>query len=86
MPYPLRMPAELRTRLETRARENGRSANSEIIAMLTTMLESKAPALASVPAAVLLEEVLMRYGARLQIVIAKDVAENAGIVALPNEK
>ena len=32
--YPLRMPEELRARLEEMARANGRSMNSEIVAIL----------------------------------------------------
>lgn len=78
-PFPLRMPAPLRAMLEARAKENGRSANSEIVAMLTALLDAHSPALATVPAAVLLDEVITRYGARLQIVISQDVAAQAGL-------
>lgn len=73
------MPAELRARLESRAKDNGRSANSEIIAMLTALLDAQSPTLSTVPAAVLLEELITRYGVHLQIVIAPDVAERAGL-------
>jgi len=80
-PFPLRMPAPLRTMLEARAKENGRSANSEIVAMLTALLDAHSPELATVPAPVLLDELITRYGAQLQVVIAQDVAEQAGIAA-----
>ena len=75
------MPADLRARLELRAKENGRSANSEIVAMLAALLDAQSPDLATVPAPVLLDELITRYGAQLQVVIAQDVAEQAGLAA-----
>lgn len=78
-PFPLRMPPELRERLEARAKSNGRSANSEIVAMVTAMLDTTSPDLVSVPAGVLLEEVIARFGARkVQIVIENSPAGETG--------
>lgn len=48
-PFPLRMPAALRTALEARAKTNGRSANSEILAIITDALDGKAPPSGNVP-------------------------------------
>lgn len=39
--YPLRMPDELRTRLEEMAKANGRSLNAEIVAILQSAAEGK---------------------------------------------
>ena len=75
----LRFPEGMRARIADRAKENGRSANSEIIAMLTNVLDASCPDLAAVPSGTLLDEVIARYGARVQIVIEKTVADEAGI-------
>jgi hypothetical protein len=77
--FPLRMPAELRERLEARAKENGRSANSEIVALLSDLLDVPPTALSRVPAGTLLDEIVTRYGARVQIVVSPEVAAAAGI-------
>lgn len=42
IPYPLRMPEDLRERLSERAKANGRSLNAEIIAILQHATESPA--------------------------------------------
>jgi plasmid stability protein len=76
--FPLRMPDELRARVERRASATGRSANSEIVAMLTAALDAESD-LASISADVLLKELINRLGARVQIVVSKDAAEAAGI-------
>jgi plasmid stability protein len=76
--FPLRMPDDLRARLESRAKSTGRSANSEIITMLTAALDAESD-LASISAEVLIKELVNRLGASVQIVVSKDVAEAAGI-------
>jgi hypothetical protein len=76
-PFPLRMPDELRPRLESRARGNGRSSNAEIVEILTAALDAKSP-LASLPTEELVKELMSRYDAHVQIVVSKEAAE-AGI-------
>lgn len=39
-PFPLRMPDDMRPRLEARANANGRSANAEIVAILAGVLDA----------------------------------------------
>jgi plasmid stability protein len=77
--FPLRMPEEMRKRLEERAKENGRSMTAEIVAMLQQVLDSEGSNLSGVPAGILLHEVIERYGAKLQIIVAQEVAEQTGI-------
>jgi hypothetical protein len=77
--FMLRFPEGMRARIAERAKANGRSANSEIIAMLASLLDASRPDLAAVPPGELLDEVIGRYGARVQIVISEDVALQAGI-------
>lgn len=72
------MPDELRARLEARAKATGRSANAEIIFMLTAALNAESD-LASISAEVLVKEVVDRLGASVRILVPKEVAEAAGI-------
>jgi hypothetical protein len=76
--FPLRMPEALRARVEHRANATGRSANAEIVAMLTAALDAESD-LASISADVLLKEVINRLGARVQILVSKEAADAAGI-------
>lgn len=78
-PFPLRMPPDLREQLEGRAKANGRSTNSEIVAMISASLDAKSD-LTSVSTEVLLAEVLKRLGASVHIVVPEDKAKKAGIV------
>ena len=75
----LRFPEGMRARIAERASENGRSANAEIIAMLTGVLDSPGQELAAVPPGDLLNEVITRFNGRVQITISNDVAHAAGI-------
>lgn len=68
IPFPLRMPRELRDQVEARAKANGRSANSEIVAMITAALDTEA-SLASVPTDVLLAAVVKRLNATVHLVV-----------------
>jgi hypothetical protein len=77
--FPLRMPEALRARVEHRADATGRSANAEIVVMLTAALDAESD-LASISTDVLLKEVVDRLGAQVQIVVSKEAAEAAGIV------
>ncbi len=76
-PFPLRMPPELRERLEAHAKRNGRSANAEIVAMVTAALDSD---LSEVPTEVLLSTAVKRLDGALQLVVSGDAAKKAGIV------
>lgn len=78
--YPLRMPDEMRARLESSAKESGRSTNAEIVALLTAALDAR-PGLASISTGALLEEVINRLGARVQIVATKEAIGEAGIAS-----
>jgi plasmid stability protein len=77
-PFPLRMPDELRARIEARAAATNRSSNAEIVRMLTAMLDA-ASDLAAVPTDVLVAAALKRLSSAVQIVVAPDVAKAAGI-------
>lgn len=72
------MPEELRARIERRSKDTGRSANAEIVAMLTAALDAESD-LASISAEVLIKELVGRLGASVQIVVSKDAAAAAGI-------
>ncbi|WP_426117239.1 Arc family DNA-binding protein [Massilia sp. PWRC2] len=76
--FPLRMPDELRARIEQRAASNSRSANAEIVVMLTAMLDAESD-LAAIPTHVLVPAALKRLGSTVQIVVTPDVATAAGI-------
>lgn len=64
-PFPLRMPDELRARVEVLAKTNGRSTNAEIVAVLDATTGG-AP-LHAVPVEDLLKAVAERLGATVQI-------------------
>lgn len=74
-PFGLRMPTELKNRVDQAAADNGRSINSEVLDRLNRSFESKLGAdLSGVPDGVLLDEVIARYGARqVQILLAPEV-------------
>ena len=80
--FPLRMPDELRRRIEARAADNSRSANAEIVVMLTAMLDAESD-LAAIPTDLLVPAALKRLGTAVQIIVAPDVAEAAGIAPTP---
>ena len=77
------MPGPLRSRVEGAAAKNGRSLNAEILDRLQHSFEPIATNLGDLPDGVLLHEVIARYGARLQIIVASDKAEAMGIDPLP---
>jgi plasmid stability protein len=64
-PFPLRMPDELRARVEVLAKTNGRSTNAEIVAVLDATTGG-AP-LHAVPVEDLLKAVAERLGATVQV-------------------
>ena len=76
--FPLRMPPELRARLEARALANDRSANSEIVVMLTAVLDAESE-LGAVPIEALLNAVVSRLGATLHIVMPEEAAKLARV-------
>ena len=78
IPFPLRMPEELRPRLEARAKASGRSANAEIVAILTAAVDAQSQ-LSIVSSEELLQEVMARFGASIQITVTPEVAAVAGI-------
>lgn len=75
------MPADLKRRIDDAAKGSGRSINSEVVDRLQRSFETNATRLNEVPDGLLLDEVLARYGARLQIIVAPEVAEAHGIEA-----
>ncbi|NHZ35352.1 MULTISPECIES: Arc family DNA-binding protein [Massilia] len=77
-PFPLRMAPALRERLEAHAKKNGRSVNSEIVAMVMAALEPQID-LASIPTEQLLSTVVKRLDGTLQLVVSGDAAKRAGI-------
>lgn len=77
-PFPLRMPPELRERLEALAKKNGRSVNSEIVAMITAAVEGDTN-IEAVPTERLLAVVVERLGGTLQLVLSQEGAKLAGL-------
>lgn len=78
------MPTDLKTRVDSAAMSNGRSINSEIIDRLTRSFASTpAPDLAAIPDGLLLDEVISRYGAKVQIIVDPEAAAAAGIKTKP---
>jgi hypothetical protein len=63
-PYPLRMPEELRARLEDIARNNRRSLQAEIIALLEEALSARSSGKGDVDA--LAENIAERVAAKLK--------------------
>lgn len=76
--FPLRMPDDLRARIEARAEANNRSANAEIVVMLTAALDAESD-LASIPTEALLAQTLKRLHATIQVVVPEAQAKRAGI-------
>ena len=77
-PFPLRMPPELRERLEVLAKKNGRSVNSEIVAMIGAALDAGTD-VSTIPTERLLSEVVERLGGTLQLVLSQEGAKLAGL-------
>jgi plasmid stability protein len=67
--FPLRMPDELRARIEARAAATNRSSNAEIVVMLTAMLDAESD-LGAVSVETLLKAVADRMGSAIQIHVA----------------
>jgi hypothetical protein len=72
------MPAELKARVDAAAAKNGRSINAEVIARLQESFAAQA-GIKDAPVGQLLDEVVERLGARVQIIIAPEEANKAGI-------
>lgn len=66
IPYPLRMPDELRDQLTERARANGRSLNAEIIGILQDVISSRQQCQASFDVDVLADAIADRVAERLK--------------------
>lgn len=66
IPYPLRMPDELRDQLTERARANGRSLNAEIIGILQDVVSGKQQGQAGFDIDVLANTIAERVAARLK--------------------
>ena len=77
-PFGLRMPSDLKARVDAAAESNGRSINAECVARLQESFEARAD-IATLPVGILLDEIIQRLGARVQIVIAKEIAVQEGI-------
>ncbi|MDQ2820816.1 MAG: Arc family DNA-binding protein [Pseudomonadota bacterium] len=76
--FPLRMPEDLRARIEARAAATNRSSNAEIVVMLTAMLDAES-SLGAVSVETLLKAVADRMGAAVQIVVTPDASKVADI-------
>lgn len=74
--YPLRMPAELRERLEEMAKAHGKSINAEIVSILQAAVDSQGSDLSAVAGGDLLQELLARYGQQIRIEIGGTAAED----------
>lgn len=72
------MPDELRARVEARAAASNRSANAEIVVMLTAMLDAESD-LAAIPTDVLVPAALKRLGAKVQFIVSPEMLEAAGL-------
>jgi plasmid stability protein len=66
IPYPLRMPDELRDLLTERARASGRSLNAEIIGILQDAVSERQQALARLDVDALADAVADRVAAKLK--------------------
>lgn len=67
----------MREQIGELAKVNGRSMNSEIVARLQESLQGTDAK--SLTTGVLIDELVSRLGARIQIVVAPEVAAQAGI-------
>jgi hypothetical protein len=65
--YPLRMPVELRDRLEAVAEATGKSVNALIVEMLQDALDHPPGDLKAFSSPDLLHEVILRYGSLVKI-------------------
>jgi hypothetical protein len=72
------MPPELREHLEALAKKNGRSVNSEIVAMIAAGIQGETN-IDAVPTEHLLSVVVERLGGTLQLVLSQDGAKLAGL-------
>ena len=79
--YPLRMPADLRQRLEEMAKASGKSVNAEIVSILQKAVDNKTSDLSAVSSGDLLNEVIARYGQSIRIEIGGKAAEDLKGVA-----
>jgi plasmid stability protein len=61
------MPDDLRERLAAQAKENGRSLNAEILAIL----QQGSAELSAIDSGALLEEVMRRFGKKINLTINK---------------
>lgn len=67
--YPLRMPDDLRARLEEFAKANNRKLNAEIVERLQQSLDTSTPSLAWSDLAKLLQSEAEKQGAKITITI-----------------
>ena len=81
-PFGLRMPSDLKARVDAAAESNGRSINAECVARLQESFEARAD-IAALPVGVLLDEIIQRLGARVQIVVSPEVAQQEGLNLSP---
>ena len=81
-PFGLRMPSELKARVDAAAESNGRSINAECVARLQESFEARTD-IAALPVGVLLDEIIQRLGARVQIVVSPEVAQQEGLNRSP---
>ena len=80
-PFGLRMPPDLKRSIDAAAKASGRSINAEVIDRLQRSFEKVEIGVGDLPDGVLLDEVIARYGAKLQLIISPEVASSAGLKA-----
>jgi hypothetical protein len=79
------MPTDLKSLVDAAATDNKRSINAEVVARIQKSFEPQSD-LKLVAAGALIEELINRLGARVQIVVSNDAAEAAGISSAAKPK
>ena len=74
--YPLRMPDELRAKLEEEAKHIGRSLHAEIVARLEQSLDGPLGSLSWLDAVDFLRREAQKRGASIQIIVGAEINES----------
>lgn len=84
-PFGIRMPSDLKAQVDAAALAGKRSINSEVIDRIQKSFEGAGDA-KTLTTGALIEELVARLGARIQIVVAPEVAVQAGIDLGPSDR
>jgi hypothetical protein len=74
-PFGVRMPTELKALVEEAAAANGRSINAEVVARLQGSLNSAGSDLSALSTGALLDELIVRLGDRIQVIVSRNAVE-----------